>query len=142
MEGIPVLTEKGRDAVKSTSTEITPLCRNILIQIDGKRSIADIKTMFRGLKNLDEAMQRLFDGGFVHVTTRECKDLVTALAQEMLGVKSQTLIKKIDELHAQYGRQCWEHLEEVNKLARLFYGEVVATQLRQGIEKILQETSK
>jgi hypothetical protein len=141
MEGIPVLTEKGRDAVKSTSTEITPLCRNILIQIDGKRSIADIKTIFRGLKNLDEAIQRLFDGGFVQVT-RECKDLITALAQEMLGVKSQTLIKKIDELHAQYGGQCWEHLEEVNKLARLFYGEVVATQLRQEIEKILRETSK
>jgi hypothetical protein len=141
MEGIPVLTTKGRDAVKSPVSEISPLCRNLLIQVDGKKSIADIKTMFRGLKNLDEAIQRLLDGGFVEVS-RECKDLITALAQQMLGVKSQTLIKKIDEIHARYGDQCWEHLGEVDKLARLFYGEVVADQLKQEIGKILRETAK
>jgi hypothetical protein len=141
MEGIPVLTAKGRDAVKSSTAEISPLCRNILIQVDGKKSMADIKVMFRGLKNLDEAIQRLFDGGFVEVS-RKCKDLITALAQQMLGVKSQTLIKKIDEIHARYGDQCWEHLGEVDKLARLFYGEVVADQLKQEIGKILRETAK
>ena len=141
MEGIPVLTPKGRAAVKTAAAEVSPVCRNILIQIDGKKSIADLKTMFRGLKNLDEAIQRLFDGGFVAVT-RECKDLITALAEQMLGVKAQTLIKKIDELHARYGEHCWEHLDEVDKLARLFYGEDVAQQLKQEIGKILRETSK
>jgi len=133
MEGIPVLTPKGRAAVKTAAAEVSPVCRNILIQIDGKKSIADLKTMFRGLKNLD--------GGFVAVT-RECKDLITALAEQMLGVKAQTLIKKIDELHARYGEHCWEHLDEVDKLARLFYGEDVAQQLKQEIGKILRETSK
>ncbi len=139
MEGILVLTQKGRDAVTSSTTEITPLCRNILVQVDGKKSIADIKTMFRGLKNLDEAMQRLFDGGFVGIS-RECKDLITALAQQKLGAKAQTLLKKIDELHARYGDACWEHLDELDRTARLFYGEVVADSLKSGIEKILSET--
>ncbi len=141
MEGIPVLTEKGRDAVTGTTAGIPPLSRNILIQIDGRKSIADIKTMFRGLKNLDEAMQRLFDGGFVEVTPG-CRDQITALAQRMLGVKAQTLIKKIDELHGRYGDRCWDHLDEVNRLARLFYGEVVAARLQREIERILRETSK
>ncbi len=141
MEGIPVLTEKGRDAVTGTIPEIPPLCRNILIQIDGRKSLADIKTMFRGLKNLDEAMQLLFDGGFVEVTLG-CRDLITALAQQMLGVKSQILIQKIDELHGRYGDRCWDHLDEVNKQARLFYGEVVAARLQREIGRILRETSK
>ena len=60
----------------------------------------------------------------------------------MLGAKSATLIKKIDDLHAKYGDQCWEHLDEVDKIARMFYGEVVADQLKQEIAKILRETRK
>jgi hypothetical protein len=139
--GIPVLTEKGKDALKNTPADLTPLCRNILVQVDGKKSVDDIATMFRGLKGLEEGMQRLFAGNFIQVS-RECKDLVKTLAQQLLGQKSGTLVKKIDELSAKYGDHCWEHMDEVDRTARLFYGEVVADELKQKIAKILRETRR
>lgn len=139
--GIPVLTAKGSDALKSTPPEMTPLCRNILVQVDGKKSLADIQSMFRGLKGLDEAVRKLLSGNFIKVS-RECSDLIKGLAEQMLGSKSITLVKKIDEIHARYGEQCWDHLDEVEKLARMFYGEVIASELQTGITKILRETRK
>lgn len=139
--GIPVLTAKGLDALKNTPPDLTPLCRNILVQIDGKKSVEDILTMFRGLKSLNESMQKLFEGNFVEVSP-QCREQVKKLAEQMLGMKAATLHKKIDELHAKYGEQCWEHLDEVEKLARMFYGEVIAEQLKSEISKILRETRK
>ncbi len=137
--GILILTEKGHEALKNTLPDVSPLCRNILVQIDGKKSLEDIQLMFRGLKGLEEALQRLFDGRFIQLS-RECKDLIISLAQQMLGSKAPTLIKKIDEMHSKYGDACWDHLEELYKTARLFYGEVVADNLKTEITKILRET--
>lgn len=139
--GILVLTQKGSDALKNAPAELSPICRNILVQVDGKKSVEDINTMFRGLKGLDEAMQKLFAGNFVQIS-RECKDLIIALAQQMLGAKAPTLVKKIGDLHAKYGEHCWEHLDEVDKLARMFYGEVIADNLKTEISKILRETNR
>lgn len=139
--GIPLLTAKGREAVKNAPPDMSPLCRNILVQVDGKKSLEDITTMFRGLKGLEDAIQRLFSGQFIRVSL-ECKDLVSSLAEQMLGSKSATLIKKIDDLSAKHGDKCWEHLDEIDKVARLFYGEVVADQLKQAITKILRETGR
>ncbi len=137
--GILILTEKGRDALKNAPQNLSSLCRNILVQIDGKKSPEDIQLMFRGLKGLQESLQRLFDGNFIRIS-HECKDLIISLAQQLLGAKAPTLIKKIDEMHAKYGDTCWDHLEELYKTARLFYGEVVADNLKTEITKILRET--
>jgi len=137
--GIPVLTQKGRDALKTTPAELSSLCRNILVQIDGKKSTDDILIMFRGLKGLEDALQRLHSGMFIQLS-RECKDLIKALAQQTLGPKAPTFIKKIDEIHAKYGDSCWDHLDELDKTARLFYGEVIANKLKTDIAKIISET--
>ena len=139
--GIPVLTQKGREALKNAPPDLSPLCRNILVQVDGKKSVEEIKKTLRGLKGLDEAVERLFAGKFIEIT-RECKDLIKALAEQMLGAKAPTLLKKVDEIHAKYGEHCWQHLDEVEKTARMFYGEVVATNLMTEITKILRETQK
>ncbi len=139
--GILVLTEKGRDALKNAPPNLSPLCRNILIQVDGKKSLGDIQLMFRGLKGLEESLQRLFDGSFIQIS-RECKDLIISLAQQLLGPKAPTLIKKIEDMHAKYGDTCWDHLEDLYKTARLFYGEVLADNLKAEITKILRESGK
>lgn len=139
--GILLLTEKGREALKQAPAELSPLCRNILVQVNGKKSIADISTMFRGLKGLEDSLQRLFGGNYVAIA-RECKDLVKGLAVQMLGTKAPTLVKKIEEIHAKYGDACWDHLDELDKTARLFYGEVVASNLKTEIAKIIRETKK
>jgi hypothetical protein len=137
--GILVLTQKGRDALKNAPPDLSPLCRNILVQVDGKKSLEEIQAMFRGLKGLEESVQRLTDLKFVQIS-RECKDLIRALAEQMLGSKAATLVKKLDELHAKYGEHCWQHIDELEKTARLFYGEDIATNLKTEISKILRET--
>ena len=139
--GIPVLTQKGRDALKTAPAELSSLCRNILVQIDGKKSAEDILAMFRGLKGLEDALQRLYSGNFIQLS-RECKELIKALAQQMLGPQAPTFIRKIDDIHAKYGDACWDHIGELDKTARLFYGEVVADKLKAEIAKIISETNK
>jgi len=139
--GILLLTAKGREALKKAPPELSPLCRNILVQVDGKKSVAEISTMFRGLKGLEDSLQRLFGGNYVQIA-KECKDLVKGLAEQMLGTKAPTLVKKIEEIHAKYGDACWDHLDELDKTARLFYGEVVADNLKSEIAKIIRETKK
>lgn len=140
-QGILILTPKGREALRNAPPDLSPTCRNILIQVDGKKTAEDVQKMFRGLKSLDESLERLFANGFIAVS-RECIDLVKALTQQMLGPKAPTLLKKIDEMHAKYGESCWEHLDELNKTARLFYGEVVAENLKADIGRILYESRK
>jgi hypothetical protein len=139
--GILMLTQKGLAALKTAPAELSPLCRNVLVQVDGKKSVEDINIMFRGLKGLDETIQRLFAGNYIQVS-RACKDLVKALAQQMLGATSSALVNKIDDVHNKYGDACWDHLDELDKTARLFYGQVVADKFRTEVEKIISETKK
>lgn len=137
--GILVLTQKGRVAIKTPPPELGALCRNILVQIDGKKSVLEINTMFRGLKGLDETIQKLLDGNYIQVS-RECQDLMKNLVRQILGPKSPAIIMKIDDMLARYGNTCWEHLDELDKTARLFYGEVVAEKLKFEIARIISET--
>jgi hypothetical protein len=139
--GIITLTPKGRDALKTTPPELSPVCRNILVQVDGKKSAEDLRNMFRGLKGLEESIEKLFTGKFIQLS-RDCRSLVKGLAEQMLGPKAPTLIKKIDDMHAKYGEQCWEHLDELDKVARMFYGEVTADRLKTDIVKILRDSKK
>ncbi len=139
--GIPILTQKGEAAIKNMPPDLTARCRNILIQVDGKRSVEEIFATLKGLEGLDESFNKLVAGRYIQIS-RECKDLIKALAQQMLGSKSPTLIKKIDEMHAKFGDACWDHLDELDKTARLFYGEVTAENLKKEIARILQELRK
>jgi hypothetical protein len=139
LSGILVLSQKGSDALKHPPADLTLLCRNILVQVDGKRSVDDLRALLRGLKGLDESLERLVSTGFVNVT-RSCRSLVIALAEHRLGPKASTLVKKIDELHGKYGESCWAHLDELYKTARLFYGGEEADYLKREITRILQET--
>ena len=140
-QGIPVLTKKGQEALRNAPPDLSPACRNVLVQTDGKKTVDDIQKMFRGLKGLDEAMERLFAGGYLEIS-RQCIDLVKALVQQMLGPKAPTLLKKIDEMHAKYGDACWDHIDELNKTARMFYGEVLADNLKTEISRLVQESRK
>jgi hypothetical protein len=123
------------------SPEITARCRNILVQVDGRRTLADIRAIFKGLGDIEESVQKLITGKFIEVS-HECIDVVKGLAEQMLGPKAPTLIKKVDELHAKYGEACWLHVDEIDKTARLFYGEVVAENLKKEIARIIQEVKK
>lgn len=135
---IPVLTNKGRDAIAGKTACSTARCRSILVQIDGKRSLDDIRGLLRGLDGLEESITTLVKDGFISVD-RECKDIVKSIAQKVLGAKSPTITRKIDEMYQKYGESCWDHMDEFDKAARLFYGEVLASTLRSEIEKALSE---
>ena len=137
--GIPELTEKGRDAIQSAPPELAARCRNVLVQVDGKRTFDDIRKVLQGLEGIEESIQKLVAGAYVDIR-KDCKDLVKGLAEKMLGAKARTLIMKVDEMHAKYGDNCWQHLDELDKVARLFYGEVVAEQLKSEITKLVEQS--
>jgi hypothetical protein len=140
--GIPLLTEKGRGAIKSAESTLSARCRSVMVHVDGKRSLDDIRAMLRGLEGLDEAIKKLIDEGYIASTT-SCKDLVKDVVLKQLGpAKGATILRKIDEMSAKYGDACWEHIDELDKSARLFYGETIAQNLKNDILKIVRETSK
>ncbi len=140
-DGIPVLTEKGREAIKSARSNLTARCRSILVIVDGKRSLDEIRFMLKGLEGLEQSIAKLLDEGYVSAN-RSCKDLVKDIAVKRLGsAKAATIIRKIEEIHAKYGDACWDHLDELDKAARLFYGETIARELHLDIEKIVREAS-
>jgi hypothetical protein len=139
---IPVLTEKGHAAIKNPSVPLTARCRSVLVQVDGKRSVEDIRTMLRGLEGLDEAIARLLREGYV-ATRASCRDQVRAIAVKQLGpAKAATILRKIEELAARYGDSCWEHMDELDKAARLFYGVTAAEQLKAEILTVIPPPSK
>ncbi len=140
--GIPVLTEKGREAIKNMQADMTARCRSVLVQVDGKRSLDEIRAMLRGLDGLEEAITKLMNEGYL-TASRSCKDLVKDIALKQLGTaKAATILRKIDELHAKYGEGCWDHLDELDKAARLFYGETIAQNLRNDIVRVVREATK
>jgi len=136
-DGIPILTDKGREAVKNPQASMTARCRSILVQIDGKRSLTNIRTSLRGLEGLEESISKLLTDGYMTVSL-ECRDLVKDVVTRLLGAKAPTLLRKIDDLHAKFGDNCWDHLDEIEKAARLFYGEVIANQLKAEISNVIQ----
>ena len=135
------MTDKGREAIKNPQTSITARCRSVLVQIDGIKRLDDIRGTLRGLEGLEEAIQKLVDEGFISVT-QDCRDIIKDISLKILGTKSPTMIRKIDELHAKYGDGCWDHLDELNKAARLFYGEVLAENLKSEFTRVLQNFRK
>jgi hypothetical protein len=139
--GIPVLTDKGRNAIKSAQSSLTARCRSVLVQVDGKRSLDEIRLMLKGLDGLEEAITKLLSEGYL-AAERSCKDLVKTIAVKQLGnAKAATIIRKIEELHAKYGDACWDHIDEIDKAARLFYGETLAQNLRAEIQRVVREAA-
>ena len=139
--GTPILTEKGREAVKNPQTSLTARCRSVLVQIDGRRSIDEVRNSLRGLDGLEEAIKKLVDEGYVNLA-QDCRDIIKDAAVRILGAKSPTINRKIDELHAKYGDGCWGHLDELDKAARLFYGADVSENLKKEFVRILKEHGK
>ena len=135
--GTPILTEKGREAAKNPQTGLTARCRSVLVQIDGKRSLDEIRSILRGLDGLEEAITKLTDEGYVKLA-QDCRDIIKDAAIKILGAKSPTINRKIDELHGKYGDGCWTHLDELDKAARLFYGADLAENLKQEFVRILK----
>jgi len=139
--GTPILTEKGREAVKNPQTGITARCRSVLVQIDGKRSLDEVRNLLRGLDGLEDAIKKLTDEGYVNLA-QDCRDIIKDAALRILGAKSPTINRKIDELHTKYGDGCWTHLDELDKAARLFYGADVAEKLKEEFVRILKKHGK
>ena len=139
--GTPLLSDKGREAVKNPQSSLTARCRSVLVQIDGKRSLNEVRNSLRGLEGLEDAIKKLIDEGYVRLS-QDCRDIIKDAAIKILGAKSPTINRKIDELHTKYGDGCWTHLDELDKAARLFYGSVIADNLKQEFARILKEHGK
>jgi len=141
IRGIPVLTEKGRKALAARSQDLSLKCRHVLIQVDGKRSLDEIRKTLGRLGGIDEAIEKLSAGDYIEVSS-DCRDAVKALAEKILGAKAPVILKKIDELYARHGNDCWKHIDEIDKTARLFYGKVLADELDRAIKELLAKTEQ
>ncbi len=88
----------------------------------------------------ETAQEGFYFQDFYDKIPRERIELVKSMVQQTLGPKSDRLIRKIDELHAQYGEQCCDRIEELDEIAQIFYGKLVAKNLIAEIDRIVRET--
>jgi hypothetical protein len=139
--GTPLLTDKGREAVKNPQAALTARCRSVLVHIDGVKKIDEVRGILRGLDGLEEAIAKLTNEGYV-MLAQDCREIIKDAALKILGAKSPTINRKIDELHAKYGDGCWTRLGELDKAARLFYGADLAENLKKEFIRILKEQGK
>jgi hypothetical protein len=139
--GTPILTEKGREAIKNPQASLTARCRSVLVQIDGRRSLDEVRNSLRGLDGLEDAIKKLTAEGYVKLA-QDCRDIIKDAAERILGAKSPTIKRKIDELHTKNGDGCWNHLDELDKAARLFYGADIAENLKQEFVQIVKKHGK
>jgi hypothetical protein len=138
--GTPILTDKGREATKNPQANLTARCRSVLVQVDGIKKLDDIRGNLRGLEGLEDAITRLMSEEYIRLS-QDCRDIIKEAAIKILGAKSPTINRKVDELHAKYGDACWSHLDELDKAARLFYGSVLADELKKEFTRIIQANS-
>jgi len=127
--------------MRNAPIEMTTRCRSVLVQIDGVKKLDEIRANLRGLEGLEESITKLVNEGYVKLS-QDCRDIIKDTAVTILGAKSPTINRKIDELHAKYGDGCWTHLGELDKAARLFYGADLADRLMNEFARILKEQGK
>ena len=141
-QAVPRLTEKGDRARKRPPEASMPVrARNIMVLVDGRKSVEDIREALRGLEGVEEAFRWLLEEGYVTLAGGTGQSVAESLIQALLGrlgEQAAPLCRKVREILKREGTLGPEHLEELDHLARTMYGFKVATELKPLMEDHLR----
>ena len=64
-EGIYCKTGAGRDEIRDRARKLPPQLRTVLLMVDGRRSLAELRQVASGVKAPDDALERLLAEGLI-----------------------------------------------------------------------------
>lgn len=98
-------TEKGEAEFSTRAYKLNHALRYVLILVNGKSTVDEIRSKGAGLPNVEAALRQLADLGFIHSQTEakprgaslahNPKNELIALAREILGEHAASVIKKL-----------------------------------------------
>ena len=99
-------TEKGEAEFSTRAYKLNHALRYVLILVNGKSTVDEIRSKGAGLPNVDETLRQLAELGFIHSQNASKprtnafvdnpKGELIALAHEILGTQAATVIKKLN----------------------------------------------
>ena len=99
-------TEKGEAEFSTRAYKLNHALRYVLILVNGKSTVDEIRSKGAGLPNVDETLSQLAELGFIHpqsaskprssVFANNPKGELIALAHEILGTQAAAVIKKLN----------------------------------------------
>lgn len=102
-----VKTARGEQAIAQRSHELDRHLRYVLILVDGRSNVAELRAKGTGLPDFDESLQLLERQGFIcpeqtedaepgaTVDFAEVKEKLIVVAGEVLGADAQKVVKKL-----------------------------------------------
>lgn len=99
-------TEKGEAEFSTRAYRLNHALRYVLILVNGKSTVDEIRSKGAGLPNVDETLSQLAELGFIHTQSaskprssafaNNPKGELIALAHEILGIQAAAVIKKLN----------------------------------------------
>jgi hypothetical protein len=149
-ETVVTKTPKGEHAIAQRSDELERHLRYVLILVDGKSNVEQLREKGSGLPDLDESLRQLLEQGFIAQDVEsssgnaessadfgEVKEQLIAIAKELLGSDAEKVIKKLRA--APESREgILEATGSCKKMVKLLIDEDKAEQLAARCGKILE----
>jgi len=150
-ETILTKTAKGEEAISQRSHDLDRNLRYVLILVDGKSNLAEIRSKGSGLPDLDGSLQQLAEQGFINGGGESAapaapasgvsdyaivKEQLIGAAQELLGADADKVVKKLKA--APESREgILEVAGSCKKMVKLLIDEEKAEQLMDRCSRIL-----
>lgn len=125
---VPRRTEAGEAAIEDRATTLALVARNILVAVDGRKTVRDLLNMFRGREGVESALENLFERGYIAgglggpaAVSDEARRLAEH-ARTRFGVKSAPFVKRLNDLVNRDGSLTDDGFKELVSWARTMYG--------------------
>ena len=125
---VPCRTEAGDAAMEDRATTLPLVARNLLVAVDGRKTVRDLLYMFRGREGVDSALEDLFQRGYViggvggSVAASDEARRLAEHARTRFGVKSAPFVKRLNDLVSRDGSLTDNGFKELISWARAMYG--------------------
>ncbi|MBI1864517.1 MAG: hypothetical protein HYR98_02075 [Nitrospirae bacterium] len=127
---VPRRTEAGEAAMEDRAAALSLVARNLLVVVDGRKTVRDLLYMFRGREGVESALEDLFERGYIAGGVggpAEASDETRRLAEHArshLGVKSAPFVKRLNDLVSRDGSLTNDGFKELISWARTMYGSI------------------
>ncbi len=125
---VPRRTEAGDAAIEDRATTLSLVGRNLLVAVDGRKTVQDLLYMFRGREGVESALENLFQRGYVIgevgglVASSDEARRLAEHARTRFGVKSAPFVKRLNDLVGRDGSLTDAGFKELIRWARTMYG--------------------
>lgn len=136
LTGIPVLTSKGKGAIRTAPRNLSQKCVYSLVSVDGRRDFDELRVKLRFVTDFDHIFLALLQGGFIEITFSN-KVALKNIVKKRLGAHDAVLfLEQINHLFEEHGEYLVNNLEKLEHMVSLYCDKAVANDLLNEFEEV------